>query len=247
MIATELAADGSLRTVPGETVHRVRTDLALGDVDSFERGTLTRIRQNLGADFMVLGSYVVLGDGHDRKIRLDLRTQNAATGETLLTLSETGTEADLLDLVSRTGARLRTGLGIGTVPADVTAAMRASQPSNTIAAQYYAEGLTKLRRWDAVEARDLLVKAIAAEPGYAPAHTALSATWLLLGNRGEEIAEARRAMELSAGLSREQRLVIEGRYRATRANGNRVSRSIGRSSVFSRTTSNTGWAWPAAR
>ena len=168
MIATELAADGSLRTVPGETVHRVRTDLALGDVDSFERGALTRIRQNLGADFIVLGSYVVLGDGHDRKIRLDLQTQHAATGETLLTLSETGTEADLLDLVSRTGARLRAGLGIGTVPADVTAAMRASQPSNTIAARSCAEGLTKLRRWDAAEARDLLVKAIAAEPGTRP-------------------------------------------------------------------------------
>jgi eukaryotic-like serine/threonine-protein kinase len=215
MIATELAADGSLRTVPGETVGRVRTDLALGDVDSFERRTLTRIRQNLGADYMILGSYVVIGDGHDRKVRLDLRTQNAVTGETLLALSETGTEADLLDLVSRTGARLRAGLGIGTVSADVTAAMRASQPSNTIAARYYAEGLTRLRRWDAAEARDLLLKAIAAEPGYAPAHTALSATWRLLGNRGEEIAESRRAMELSAGLSREERLVIEGRYRVT--------------------------------
>jgi DNA-binding winged helix-turn-helix (wHTH) protein/tetratricopeptide (TPR) repeat protein/TolB-like protein len=215
MLATELAADGSLRTVPGETVDRVRTDLALGDVDSFARGTLTRIRQNLGADFMVLGSYVVLGDGPDRKVRLDLRTQNAVTGETLVTLSETGTEADLLELVSRTGTRLRAGFGIGAVSADVTAAMRASQPSNAIAARYYAEGLTRLRRWDAAEARDLLLKAIAVEPGYAPAHAALSFTWLLLGDRGEEIAEARRAMELSAGLSREERLVIEGRYRET--------------------------------
>lgn len=215
MIATELAAEGSLRTVPGETVDRVRTDLALGDADSFGRGTLTRIRQNLGADFMVLGSYVVIGDGDDRKVRLDLRTQNAATGETLLTLSEAGTEAELLDLVSRTGVRLRAAFGIGAVSAEATATMRASQPSNTIAARYYAEGLTRLRRWDAAEARDLLVKAIAVEPGYAPAHAALSFTWLLLGNRAEEIAESRRAMELSAGLSREERLVIEGRYRET--------------------------------
>jgi DNA-binding winged helix-turn-helix (wHTH) protein/tetratricopeptide (TPR) repeat protein len=213
MIATELAAGGSLRTVPGEMVGRVRTDLALGDVDSFERGTLTRIRQNLGADFMVLGSYVVLGDGHERKVRLDVRIQNAVTGETLLTLSETGTEADLLELVSRTGTRLRAGFGIGTVSGDVTAAMRASQPSSTVAARHYAEGLTRLRRWDAAEARDLLVKAIAAEPEYAPAHAALSSAWHLLGNRDEGIAESRRAMELSAGLSREERLVIEGGYR----------------------------------
>jgi DNA-binding winged helix-turn-helix (wHTH) protein/TolB-like protein len=215
MIASELAADGSLRTVPGEMVDRVRTDLALGDVASFERGTLTRIRQNLGADFLVLGSYVVIVDGHDRKVRLDLRIQNAATGETLLALNETGTEADLLELVSRTGTRLRAGFGIGSISGDVTAAMRASQPSSTIAARYYAEGLTKLRRWDGAEARDLLVKAIAAEPEYAPAHAALSFAWLLLGNRAEEIAEARRAMELSAGQSREERLMIEGRYRET--------------------------------
>ena len=214
MIATELAADGSLRTVPAETVDRVRTDLALGDVDSFERGTLTRIRQNLGADFMVLGSYVVLGDGHERKVRLDLRIQNAASGETLMALSEMGTEADLLDLVSRTGARLRAGFGLGTVSRDVAAAMRASQPSTAIGARYYAEGLTKLRRWDAAEARDLLVKAIAVEPEYAPAHAALSSAWLLLGDRAKETAEARRAIELAAGLSREERLMIEGRYRA---------------------------------
>ena len=168
MLATELAADGSLRTVPGETVGRMRTDLALEDVDRVERGTLTRIRENLGADFIVLGSYVVLGDGHDRKVRLDLRIQNAATGETLVALSETGTEADLLELVSRTGTRLRTSFGIGPFSPGVTAAMRASQPSSTTAARFYAEGLTKLRRWDGAGAHDLLVKAIAAEPGTRP-------------------------------------------------------------------------------
>ena len=91
--------------------------------------------------------------------------------------------------------------------------MQNSLPANPEAARLYSEGLTKLRLFDALAARELLDKVVAAEPKYAPAHSALADAWSLLGYTGKAQTEAQRAFELSADFPREQRLVIEGRYR----------------------------------
>ena len=102
-------------------------------------------------------------------IRLDLRLQDAARGETLTSVSMEGSERQLLDLVSRSGARLRDRLGLPTVlPAESTTVQN-SLPSNPDAARFYSEGLAKLRAFDALAARDLLSQAML-DPGYPMAH-----------------------------------------------------------------------------
>ncbi len=85
MLNTELALGEKLLTVPEETAARAKVELSLPDADSFSPGTLARIRKNLGADFVVTGSYLDLGEpggGPPRRLRLDLHLQDAATGET---------------------------------------------------------------------------------------------------------------------------------------------------------------------
>jgi dihydrofolate reductase len=52
----------------------------LSDADSFAADTLARIRKDLGTDLVVLGSYFAVPGG---QFRLDLRLQDAATGEVL--------------------------------------------------------------------------------------------------------------------------------------------------------------------
>ena len=47
MLITELGAAEKLRTVPGESVNRVKTELALADADAYNAETLGRIRRNL--------------------------------------------------------------------------------------------------------------------------------------------------------------------------------------------------------
>ena len=69
MMTTELAAGGELRPIPGESVARMRRDLKLPDADSYAPDTLERIQHHVGADYVVVGSYVPLGD----KVRVDLR------------------------------------------------------------------------------------------------------------------------------------------------------------------------------
>jgi len=214
MLTTELAAGEKLRTISGEDIARVKSDLALPDADSYAKNTLVQIRKHLNADYVVLGSYLALGPGE--RIRVDLRLQQATGGETVASVSESGAEREIADLVARASGQLREKLDAGAITSAEAQVIRASTASDPDAARWYAEGLTKLRLFDALGAREAFEKAIAADAKYALAHSSLAAAWSELGYDAKAQEEARRAFDLSAGLSRENHLWVEGRYRETR-------------------------------
>jgi len=212
MLSTEVSAGEKLRPVPGENVARVKLELALADADAYGKETLAKLRSNLGTDVVVLGAYTALGRRSAGRIRLDLRLQDTAAGETVGAVTETGTEAELLDLAARMGSRLREKLGVGEVTANEAAGLRASLPANLEAARFYSEGLAKLRLFDALAARDLLGQAAKADPNHPLAHAALASAWSTLGYDAKARSAARKALDLSANLPREERLSVEGRY-----------------------------------
>jgi eukaryotic-like serine/threonine-protein kinase len=109
--------------------------------------------------------------------------------------------------------QLREKLGVEAVSPVETVSVHASLPSNRDAARLYSEGLARLRALDAPGARDLLQQAITADPKFALAHSALAEAWLRLGYDKKAQQEARQGYDLSSNLSREDRLVVEGRYR----------------------------------
>jgi len=125
-------------------------------------------------------------------------------------LSENGTEGQPLDVVSRAGARLREKLGLGAISDAEASGVRASLPSNSESARLYAEGLAKLRVFDATAAHDLLTKAIAADPNFALAHASLSDAWSRLGYDAKAREEVKNAFELSESRSREERSICGG-------------------------------------
>jgi len=209
MLTAELGAGEKLRTIPGENVSRLKEELSLPDTDTLGRDTLSRINKTLGSDLVVLGSYLDLGG----QIRVDLQVQNAVDGESVGTVSAQGNETQLFDLVKRVGEALRQKCGAGEVGADAMAAANAAKPANTEAEKLYAEGLDRLRLFDALAAHDLLEGAVRADPKYALAHTALAEAWSQLGYDSKATEEAKRAFELSGGLARKDVLSIEARYR----------------------------------
>jgi tetratricopeptide (TPR) repeat protein/TolB-like protein len=211
-LSAELAAGEQLRTIPEENVARMKVELSLPDVDSLSKDSLRRIRRNLGTDLVVAGSYASLGEKSGDEIRLDVHLQDAVTGETIGTISQVGTEAQLLDLISRTGERLRASAGIHQVTPQESASVALVLPSNPDAARSYSEGLAKLRFYDALGARDLFQKAVLAEPDFALGHSALSTTWSRLGYDSQAVAEAKKASDLSANLPRAERLLVQARY-----------------------------------
>jgi tetratricopeptide (TPR) repeat protein/TolB-like protein len=213
MLGAELAAGQQLRVIPGENVARMKLDLSLVPADSYGQDTLARIRNHLNTDMVVLGSYLAVGKGREGKIRVDLQLQDTKSGETVAVVSGDGQESGLPELISRSGAELRQKLGLVEITAGEAKQVLAAVPANLEAARLYSEGLAKLQKFDALAARQLLEKAVAIDPNHALSHSALAEAWSQLGYKAQAQAEAKRAFDLSAGLSREDRLLIEGRYR----------------------------------
>ena len=210
--ATELTAGERLRAIPSENVERARSDLSLPEANGYSSETLTRIRKRLGADDVIAGSYLAMGDQPSEQIRLDVRMQDTVACVTVCAVSETGSANNLFDLVSKAGADLRQHLGVGPVTKEQAASVRAAFPSDPEAGRLYAEGVKKLRVFDALGARGLLQKAVAAEPNYALAHSELAAAWSTLGYDQKSRDEAKKAFDLASSLSREEQLSIEARY-----------------------------------
>jgi tetratricopeptide (TPR) repeat protein/TolB-like protein len=211
MLPTELAAARDLRTIPVEEIDRATKDLGLADSGSLSPATLSRLRARLSADLVITGTYLVTIDGH--RTRFDLHAQDTRTGETVASFAETGSEEAFLTTLSALGERCRERLGARLLSAGEAEAVRASRPSTLAAARLYAEGLARLRRFEALPARDLLRQAVAADPDNPLLHSALGAAWSALGYDEPARLEARRAFELATPLRREDRRHIEALYR----------------------------------
>jgi DNA-binding winged helix-turn-helix (wHTH) protein/tetratricopeptide (TPR) repeat protein len=212
MLGTELAAGSRARIVSGENTARAWKSISVPYTDSLSEEAFKRLHSMTGADLVVLGAYLSLGTQGGGKIRLDLRVVQLPQGEALASAAEVGTEAELFELVAKSGAKLRRVLGWADLSPEQVQVARALRPSNAEAARPYTEGLARLRAFDFQDARTLLEEAAAADPGSAVIHSALSQAWTGLGYDAKGAEEAEKAVQLSGALSKEGQLAIKGRY-----------------------------------
>jgi tetratricopeptide (TPR) repeat protein len=212
MLTTELAAGEKLRTIAGEDVARAKADLALADPESFSKDTLASLHTQLGTDFVVLGSYLALGTETGGEVRIDIRLQDASAGETIVSVSQSGTE--LSDVIVRAGAILRSKLGAGELSDAEAEGVRISFPNDPQVARLYSEALGKLRWFDALAARNLLLRAVALAPKHPMIHRALAEMWSQLGYDEKAMDEASQALAFSSGLEPQERSVVEAEYHA---------------------------------
>lgn len=211
-MTSDLAGGGKLVVIPTDTVAQMKTSLTLSDADAFSKDKFAKIRENLGADRFVIGSYQTVGKGD---VKLDLKLADANSGEVLASASGTGKQSDLSDLVMRTGETLREKLGAGAMSGADASIAKTSLPSNPQAARLYSEGLAKMRAFDFAGARDALQKAVAEEPGFPFTHAALANAWESLGNETKVRDEANQAFRLASGLGQDDKLLLEARYHGT--------------------------------
>jgi DNA-binding winged helix-turn-helix (wHTH) protein/TolB-like protein len=129
MLTTELSAGGQARLISGDNVTRTRQSLSMPDTQNLQEPDLVRLRTILGADLVVVGSYLVLDQPGGRQLRLDLRVLELPAGTVLATLSEVGKESDLFEIVARAGTRLRQTLGLDELSPGQTQAVQALHPS----------------------------------------------------------------------------------------------------------------------
>ena len=221
LLTTELAAGQNLRAIAGENVARVKQDLALADAAGYAKDTLDKVYKSLGSQYVVSGSYLAM-PGQQGSIRVDVRLQNAATGESIALPAETGTQDDLTALIGKVGASLRAKLGVEGISEAEAKTVKASLPSRPESSKAYAEGLQKLRAYDLLAARDLLEAAVKADPKSAVAHQALAQAWHELGYDSKAKEEAATATDLAGSLSPERRNAVEAGYRTMNAQWERA-------------------------
>ncbi|MGO9540395.1 MAG: tetratricopeptide repeat protein [Terriglobales bacterium] len=145
-------------------------------------------------------------------MRLDVRLQDARTGEILTEVAEIGGSENFSQLISRVGVKLRDRLGASGVAETDEASALASLPSNPDAARFYALGIAKLRDYDYLTAKDLFEQAIKADPKFPLSHSNLARTWAQLGYEQKRKEEAKRALDLSANLPRVNQMLVEADY-----------------------------------
>lgn len=207
-LRTQLASTGKLRTISGEESAEMWRDLGLKNLDSMGKSSLGKL-QSLGADLVIVGSYTDLPGG---RIALNVDIQDTAAGETIDSLEAEGTETEFTQLITQTGERLRSKMGLGSISAEKERQLALSQPSPE-AAPFYSEGLANLRAYEPMQARSFLERAVLSDPAFPFAHSALAEAWLVLGYDVKAQEQAKKAFELSANLSFEDHTAIEGRYR----------------------------------
>jgi Tfp pilus assembly protein PilF len=221
MLTAELAAGGELRVVPRESVVRATRELTLPDASALTQEVLGRVHNSLGSDLVVLGSHASVGSQAQGAFRLELLMQDAKGGQPVEAVSEQATDASLAELVSRCGSRLRKKLRIA-ANADPGASANWGVPRTVEGLRLYAEGLEKLRAGDALGGRDMLEKAVAADPASPYARAALAESWLALGYGARAAQEAEKALALAETLPSESRLALEARFRALAGQADRA-------------------------
>lgn len=211
MLSTELANQYKARIITADVGTGAKLSLAMKEKGGYSREALRALRAELGSDYVVTGSYVALGDRTSGQVRMDLRLQEAISGETLASIAVSGKQSEIFDLVSRAGHQMRTQLGL-TVPPDGDVDWRTVLPRNLEAARLYSSGLKHLRVSDNLAASESLQTSINLEPDFALGYAALAETLSALGYRARALAVAQKALSLSSSLPEDERMHIEGRY-----------------------------------
>ena len=204
MLASELSAGGAVRLIPGENVARAQLELGLQPGATWGKDTLEKVRKNLGSDYVVTGGYTALGSGPGGQLRLDLRLQDTEAGNSTV-VAVSGPREAVFQLVSQAGAKLREALHLDSGGARWT-------NTNPEATRLYAQGVEKLRRFDAKGAAELLQQAVAVDSRDPRAHSALANSYAALGYAEKAKDEARRAVELSASLPEAERQEVRAQY-----------------------------------
>src|SRR5580692_5714010 len=211
--ASDLGGSSSVQTVPTDELARVRTEFSIAPGQNLESGNLAKVRQAVGANYVLLGSYRIHGESAEEGLTLDLRLEDSAE-KTLSTLNRSGNETDYGKLITEIAAEVRAKLGKAGLPAVEASQLQNLYPSSPEARKLYFEALDKLRSLDAPSALELLKQAAQQQPDNVAIHSALADTWSLLKHDPEAAAEAREAADLAGKTPLPFEYIVLARARA---------------------------------
>ncbi|MGE4299126.1 MAG: CsgG/HfaB family protein [Desulfovibrionaceae bacterium] len=156
MLISDLTQAGpALKVIERTRIKELLKEIALGQSGAVDQATAVRAGKILGAQSIVVGSFLVMGD----QVRMDARIIKTETSEVLMAASATGSSAAFLDVEKTLAAKIAKSLDSAFKPTR-------SGAGRLDAAVLFAKGLDA---WDAgqkAQAETLFEQCIDADAAY---------------------------------------------------------------------------------
>ena len=205
ILTTEVGQSEGLRTVSGDRVSQILSDLRLKAGSRIDSATLARVAEFSKADTVVSGQYLKLGE----QIRIDATVLDLKRDRTVALKAEAPNEAALLATIRSLAAEVRANLGLSR---DVVKELQAGsfRPSSESlqALRYYGEGVQLSAQGKHVEASKRFEAAVREDPEFALAYAARGQSYASLGYDSEAEESLSTAIELSAELPQQEKYFI---------------------------------------
>jgi len=157
MLITDLKNSGtSLKLIEREKIQSLLKEVALSQSGSVDQATAVKAGKILGAQSIVFGSFMVLGN----KVRMDARIIKVETSEVMMAESMTGESDAFMNLAMDLAGKIAKSMKVAFNPVTLKG------ESDINAALYFSKGLDALDRGDKKEAKRLFSKSIELDPAY---------------------------------------------------------------------------------
>ncbi len=218
-IASLLAAGEGLRVINVDDREELRTELppVSGSIQELAEIEQIDAAWTLQGSFQLRGSQLrgtEFGSADQNLIlALDLRLESRQGQPVVHSFALAGSLDRLGEIIAQAGARVCQKLRLASPTALQIESASVELPHQTATALLYAQGLAALREFDAIAARGKLEAALEQEPEHPLILNALSEVLSRLGYSQQSAQVAEQAFRHAGGLSREQQLAVEARYR----------------------------------
>lgn len=157
MLITDLKnSSTSLQLIERDKIQALLKEIALGQSGSVDQSTAVRAGKILGAQSIVFGSFMVLGN----QVRMDARIIKVETSEVVMAESIVGDSGGIMNLAMELAGKIARSMKVAFKPP------RVKSEGDINAALYFSKGLDALDRGDKKEARRLFSKCIELDPAY---------------------------------------------------------------------------------
>jgi len=157
MLITDLKnSSTSLQLIERDKIQALLKEIALSQSGSVDQSTAVRAGKILGAQSIVFGSFMVLGN----QVRMDVRIIKVETSEVVMAESIAGDSGGIINLAMELAGKIARSMKVTFNPPSV------KSEGDINAALYFSKGLDALDRGDKKDARRLFSKCIELDSAY---------------------------------------------------------------------------------
>ena len=180
-------------------------DIGVSPTVEVDAKSVKRLAELSRSNFVVWGRYTKSGE----RFRLEANLQNVKLAKNLSFYSEASNEADILNAVGQLSSRIRENFSLSRADIrEIETGTLGPSSESLMALRFYYEGVRFLREGQGLKSIQPLEDAIKYDSAFARAYSALSETYLRLGQDSQAEAFSSKAIESSEKLGIPERTLI---------------------------------------